>query len=543
MTSLVGTSALVRLGIRRDRVVLAVWTAVIAGLMAATAVSVIGLYQTAAERTVIAQFSANNVLLRIFDGPAAGTQIGSLVLMEGYWLLAVLTGLAVGQTIVRHTRAEEESGRAELVAAAVVGRYARLMAAAIVGLIAALSIGAVTALAMIAVGLEVGGSVLTGATLSGVGIWFGAFAGVAAQIGSSARSVNAATGVALGASFMLRAIGDAAGRVAETGDAVISAWPSWLSPIGWGQQAQPFAAGRWWVLALYAVSAAAMMVLAHQLSVHRDVGSGMRDERPGPATAAESLNSARALATRLHRPAFVGWAVAVTIVGAAFGGMGDGVDDLVGLSDEMRAMIESVAADGTIVELFFVFTMSMLGVAASVFAVQTLLRVRTEEMSGRGEPVLAAGVSRHQWLASHLAVALTGAVVLLVLTATAAGTAYGIATGKWQIGLGGLLAAGLSQIPAVLALASVVALAVAVIPRMAAGFGWAVLVISVVLGQLGAILDLPQFVLNLSPFTHVPGVPAEPFDVVPFAILSVVAVALTTAAFVFHRRRDLVLTS
>jgi ABC-2 type transport system permease protein len=78
------------------------------------------------------------------------------------------------------------------------------------------------------------------------------------------------------------------------------------------------------------------------------------------------------------------------------------------------------------------------------------------------------------------------------------------------------------------------------VPRAAAAIGWGALAASFVLGQLGAILDLPQAVLNLSPFTHVPAVPAQPVEATPMVALAGTAIVLTAAAFVAHRRRDLV---
>lgn len=543
MKTFVGTARLVRLALRRDRVVVPVWMLAIAGVMGAIAASIMGIYQSAEERFVAASFSANNVLLRIFDGPAAGTEIGSMVLMEGYWLLAVLTALATSQAVVRHTRAEEESGRAELVGAAVVGRHARLAAGLIAAAIAAAGIGVAVALALVIAGLPVAGAMLTGATLKGVGITFGGVAAVAAQIAASARAASMATGGVIGVAFLLRAVGDATGTVADSGVEVVSAWPSWLSPIGWGQQAQPFAAERWWVLGLFAVSSVALVVVAHMLSVRRDVGAGMFADRPGPAVAAGWLGTPLGLAWRLHRPTVVAWAIAVIIVGGAFGGMGDSVDDLVGLSDEMRAMLESIAPGGAIVDLFFAFTMSMLATAATAFGVQSLLRIRSEELSGRAEPVMAASVSRQRYLASHVLIAGLGTVALLGLTGLAGGVAYGLATGSWSTGLQGLAGAALTQAPAALALVAFVLVAVAFVPRAAAAIGWGALAASFVLGQLGAILELPQAVLNISPFTHVPAVPAQPFEVLPIAILSGVAVLLITLAFVAHRARDLDLAS
>jgi len=539
MMQLQGLGPLFRLALRRDRVVMPVWILVIGGLTAGTAASIVGIYQTAEERLAAAAFSAGNPVLRIFDGPVAGPDIGSLVLMESHWLLAVLTALAVSQAVVRHTRAEEESGRAELVGAAVVGRHAPLAAGLLAATSAAVGIGAGASLGLVATGMSVEGSILTGASLTGVGLVFAGIAAVSAQVATSARAASGSAAGALGLAFLLRAVGDAAGTVADSGVAVISAWPSWLSPIGWAQQTQPFAMARWWVLGLFALAAAVFIAAAHVLSTHRDVGAGMVQARPGPAVASPRLGTPLGLAWRLHRPTMTAWLIILVVAASAFGSMGDSVDDLVGLSEEMRALLESFAPGGAMVDLFFAFSVNVFALTTTGFVVQTLLRMRTEEMAGRTESVLATPVSRHRYLASHAVIATGGAAVILVAVGLAGGTAFGVVTGDFATGLTGMVGAALALIPAVLVIAGVVLLAVAVVPRAAVAIGWGALAVSLVLGQLGAILDLPQAVLNVSPFTHVPAVPAQPLTATPIVALLAVALVLTALAHIAFHRRDL----
>jgi ABC-2 type transport system permease protein len=209
----------------------------------------------------------------------------------------------------------------------------------------------------------------------------------------------------------------------------------------------------------------------------------------------------------------------------------------------MQAALEAMAASGGIVELYFTFAVGMLAVAATAFTVQTVLRARAEELSGRSEAVLASATSRHAQLASHATIAIVGTLWLLTLLGAAGAVGYGAVTGNWATGLEGMLGTALAFFPASLVVAGVVLLAVAAVPRAAVAIGWSALAWSLVVGQLGAVLELPQPVLNLSPFTHVPAVPAEPLQVLPLLLLTVLAAGLTAAAFTVHRRRDLVLTA
>ena len=226
-----------------------------------------------------------------------------------------------------------------------------------------------------------------------IGLVLVAVAAVAAQVAASARAANAATAGVIGMAFLLRAVGDAAGRVDETGTTVVSAWPSWLSPIGWGQQARAFGDERWWVLWPFAGTVIVLAAVAVFTVTRRDLGAGLVPARPGAARAGRWLASPVGLVWRLQRGVFVGWALAMTVVGAAFGAVGDSADELVGISEDLALALEGLA-DGSLVELYFAFAVGFLAIAASGFGVQAALRLRTEEFGGRTEAVLATAVSR-----------------------------------------------------------------------------------------------------------------------------------------------------
>ena len=62
------------------------------------------------------------------------------------------------------------------------------------------------------------------------------------------------------------------------------------------------------------------------------------------------------------------------------------------------------------------------------------------------------------------------------------------------------------QIPAVLVIGGLTAALIGWAPKLAAG-GWLILGLSVLLGQLGTLLGLPQAVIDLSPFSRTPPYP------------------------------------
>jgi len=122
---------------RRDRFMLPWW--VVGGVLLywSQAVSVESLYPTQAEFDAAAETMANNPAFIAMAGPArALNTVGGQVTWQASAFGAVVAGLMSMITVGRHTRAEEESGRDELVRAGAVGRFDPLVAVFLVVLLA-----------------------------------------------------------------------------------------------------------------------------------------------------------------------------------------------------------------------------------------------------------------------------------------------------------------------------------------------------------------------------------------------------------------------
>ena len=106
------------------------------------AVSVDGLYTTQAEFDRAARSMADNVAFIAMAGPArALNTVGGQVAWQASAFGAIVAGLMSMFLVGRHTRAEEEYGRDELVRSGVVGRYAPLTSALLVVVVANLVFG------------------------------------------------------------------------------------------------------------------------------------------------------------------------------------------------------------------------------------------------------------------------------------------------------------------------------------------------------------------------------------------------------------------
>ncbi|WP_405624651.1 MULTISPECIES: ABC transporter permease [unclassified Streptomyces] len=517
---LAGTATLLRFALRRDRVMIPVWVGVNALMVLSMPNTLKNLYGTPAERADLIHQVATNASFRALIGPVFDTSVGALTA----WRVGVYAGaLAAAMSlmvVVRHTRDEEESGRQELVASGMVGRRASLTAA----LLAAAVANAVLAL-LVAGGLAgqgTTGAVALGLGLAAVGLVFATMAAIVAQLTESARLARGLTAAVLGLAFVLRAAGDSA---ADDGSSVLT----WLSPLGWLENLRPYADERWWVLLLFAAAVLLQGAVAYGLAGRRDIGMSFLPTRPGPAVG--RLGTAGALAWRLQRGSVYGWGIAFFVVGVVYGGLADGVADLVGDNEKAREIFERMGGRSGITDAFLASMVGMMGLIAALYVVGSVLRLNGEETSGRAEPVLANAVGRLRWAAGHLVIAFGGSVLLMLLT----GLGFTVGYGKE---VGSILGACLVQVAGVWVIGGIAVLLYGVAPRLALA-AWGVAGAVLLIGWVGPALDVPQAVLDVSPFGHLPKLPGGAMEWGPVLILLGVAAALVTAGLAGLRRRDL----
>jgi len=532
-TSLSGTGELARLAVRRDRILLPAWVYVIVVAVSGTAYTFKKLYPTAAGREALAASGGGNAALRFLYGRLSGSSIGELTTWRyGIWavIFAVLMTVFV---VVRHTRADEEAGRLELIGSVAVGRHAPLFAALLTAAMANLLIGLLLSAALSALGLPASGAVAFGASVAACGLAFTGVCAVAAQLVTSARAARGLAIAVLGLAFVLRGVGD----VAEGSGGV--SWLSWLSPLGWIGFIRPFGVERWWVLALPLLLAAGLAALAFLLAARRDYDAGVLPDRAGRATAAAWLRDPFALAWRLQRGTLLAWAFGYAATFAASGAAAKGIGSLLGSSTALRNEFTRLGGQAMIVNAYLSALILLAGLAAAAYAVSVLLRLRAEETGGLAEPVLATAIGRVRWAAGYLAMSVAGVAVLLAMAALMTGLGYGIPTSSVSTQVPRLLGAAFGQLPAVLVILAVAMLAFGALPEACTAAAWSVVGAVVFLMLFGQALSLSHWVLDISPFTHVPRLTGGPPGAAALLWLLLTAAALTVAGLLALRRRDL----
>jgi ABC-2 type transport system permease protein len=533
-----GAGRLTRLAVRRDRLTFVAWWAGLGLFVAATTAMFAQSFAANHDLEVQTRMVATNAGMRLL-GLTSGPTVGGYLLHREYVTLAVLAALMSTFAVIRHTRQNEELGRAEMLGSTVVGRYAGLVAGTMVAAGANVVVAVVIGAAIAVNGQPVEGALLAGASVAAVGLVWVGVAAVTCQLSSTTRGAAGAAAGLLGIAFALSGIGNMLGTVDRAGLTVTSAWPVWFSPIGWGQQTRPFGGAHWWPLLIAVAVLAILLGIAVALASRRDVGRGLWPQRPGPAHASRTLRTPAGLAWRLQRGALLGWAVALTLFGLIFGSLTEQIQDAGGQGNDWWT--ETGGTD-RIVDAYRVSIIQMAGMFVAIYLVQTLLRMRADETDGTLESVLASGVTRTGWLRSHLVNGITGCVVLMVLFAVSMGLTAGQVLGDPATQVRELVWAGMVQIPGILVVGAAVAVVIGLLPRWSVPASWAILLTMLVLGPMfGPGLNLPAWAQDLSPFTHSPKAPAVAVTASPVLALTVVCLGLGAAALVALRRRDLAL--
>lgn len=526
--TLAGIGAMVRLVVRRNRVRLVVWVVVLVGMLAYVASYYRELFPTQESLDDFAALSDTPGIKALTGLSPAADTLGGAVWTKGWMTIALSLAIGVAFLVVRSGRADEEAGRTELLRSRMLGVHAYGAASWLVNGLLCIVVGLGVALVSVAGGLDpdgagIAGSLVLGASVTGVGLVGMGIGAVAGQVATTSRGANAlASGVIVGF-YVVRMVGD-------LGDGTLT----WASPIGWGQQMQPFAANRWWPLVLLATLAVALLAAAAAIEARRDLGAGLLAERPGRPGAPERLTSPLGLGLRLQRGPIIGWSVTVVLCGLLFGSIIEAMTDLIADAESGPAQ-DFLRGSG--VDALLAMLASMIGLLTAVFATQSAVSLRSDEASGIVEPQLAGALSRRRWAWQRLLIPVVGSAALLATGGAILGAVHGSLTGD-QGAVGTVAGAALAYWPAVMVLVGAGVALFGWLPRLAIPLTWGVMAAMWFATMLGEVFGLPQWLLDGLPFSAVPYVPLESMSWPPLVLLTVVAGGLAWSGVERFVRRD-----
>ncbi|WP_051388838.1 ABC transporter permease [Arthrobacter sp. 35W] len=521
---------MVRFILRRNWLRLLIWAVVLVGMIPLVYESQRAAFPTEADREAYASIANTPSVAALTGTPYAADTLGGILVLKIWMTLAVTLAFATSFLVTRNGRADEEDGRTELLRSNVLGRHAYTVANyLVVGGFDILVGAAITAVAA-AMPLPFDGSLVLGASLAGLGLFFLGVSAACGQLTSTSRGANGLAAVVIGTAFVVRAIGDLDGTGTTPG------WISGLSPIGWAQQMRAFGENRWWPLAPLVGGAITLCAIAVRIEARRDLGAGVLPDRPGPSAAGRFMMTPFGLALRLQRASIAGWFAAVVVMALLYGSVASAMANLLGSNPVFAAVFGpngSSATKGVIALLVM-----LNAIVASAFVVESALQVRVEEASGRAEPQLAGSISRIQWAGGRLLLPIIGSALMLVVGGVVMGSAYG-ASQNDAAQVWALLCASVIYWPGVLVTAGVTVFMIGVVPRLAPSLSWAFFAAVVIISVFGELFSLPTLITGNTPLTATPRLPVGQFTMPPILVLTAVAAVLWAIGLVRFARRDL----
>ncbi len=521
---------LVRFIIRRDRISLSIW---LIGIIALTVVMpslLQDMFPTAVERQAIIVTLENPAIIAML-GPGYGFANYTIGAMNGHYMLlwmAMIVGLMNMFFVVRHTRADEEVGRLELVRALPVGRLSKLTSIFIVAVGFNVLLALLTGVGLYATNVEsitLEGSLLFGIGLGVSGLLFAAITALFAQLSSTSRGAIGLSVVFLILAYLVRASGDINNEVLAR-----------ISPLGLILRTEVYVNDYWWPVWIVVIEAIVFGAIALYLHAIRDLGAGFIPAKPGRKAASTFLQSTFGLSWRLLRNVVVAWTIGIFILAAAYASVLGDLETFLSNMELLQNMFDT-SDDASLTEQFIPFLMTILSILSSIPVLSCVLKIRAEEKHGLIEHLLVRSVSRNRIMGSYTIIAFICSILLPFITAV----------GLWSVGelvmndpisFTTFAKASMVYIPALWVMIGIALFLIAFIPSFTS-IAWVYLGYSFYVVYIGQIMQLPEWLASLAPYGHIPKLPIEEMAWSEIAILTIIALLLTMLGFIGYRKRDL----
>lgn len=527
-----GLWSAVRLAWRRNRVFWSVWVIALAVLLPATVTKYADIIPEGVDASAFLAQLGGNPTMRAILGPVYDLSSAGPFTM---WRVGTFTAAAAAMMsvlgVIRATRAEEEEGRTEVLLSGPVARRVPLAAAVIVALLANLVLALLVLAGMAAADTPVAGALACGAAIGMTGAIFTGVGAVAAQVFESARTARSwSLGAVLGGLYLFRAMVDAAP------DSSTMQLLRWVNPIEWAPLIQPYVGNRWWVVGLQAALTVVLLGIAFALEHARDLGAGMVHTKPGRADGAGHLTNAWGLAWRLQRGGIIGWTVGILIAAVGMGSLSVSMDKMLEGQDNVAEMFRKMGGGAPVLK--DAFYQAMLGIMATIIALCAVLiisRLRSEEQRGHAEQVLATATSRWSFAGSHLSWALGLPAALLVATGALMPLVDQSRNGGDVVA--DITKASLAMLPGLLLVVGLAMLLIGWAPRLM-GVVWGVLGWTMFVSWIGPLFDIPDWLLKLHPWGHLPHLPSDELTWTAIVVETIVGLLLLALGLVGYRRRN-----
>jgi len=470
--------------------------------------------------------------------------------------------------VIRHTRADEEKWRYEVVRSLPVGRLANLNAALLLAVVVNLVLALIVGFGMWALGdssMSFNGSMIWGASLGAIGLFSAALAALFSQLCSSSRTALGLSFATLAFLYLMRAPGDMQIKVVSgqivTGDMEIL---SLISPLGLILRTEAYVNDYWWPVFVVLATTIVVAIVSFYFNSIRDIDQGIVPARRGKAHGSSLMRSPYGLSFKLLRTAIIVWVVGMFILGASYGTVAGEVDQFMasnemwqqlmigpagieaatgaGLSPEqiLDTIKQEVAKKGyTLTELYMSTITNIMGVFTLVPLFIFMLRAKAEERDTRAELLIATPVSRIKYLAGYAGIAFLSAVVIQFFMTVGL---YSMAIYElpdpselsWQF----MFSANMVYLPAQWIMLGLAILLLGLLPK-ATGIVWGYFTASLFIMFFGRMNIFPDWLQKLSPFGYVPQLPIDKINYLTLGLMTAIAAVMTVAGFFFYSKRDI----
>lgn len=517
------SATLLRLSFRQDRVLAATWVLLLTATTWVSADATKDLYASGQMRAAaVSALNATPAVTALYGRMSPTVSLGEMAILKPFMMGAIAVAVVTAIIALRHTRADEEAGRTDLLIASGAARNALVINAYVSASVVSIAFGAAASISLLVVGLPTAGSLAVGAAWTMVGLLFASVGVLCAQLFATVRAARSAIFVLIGCAYLIRALADSSSFLS---------WLRWLSPLGWAQQVRPFAAEQWWPLALVGVATVVVALSGVPAARRRDVGAATWSRADGSTD--DVIRTRSGLVWRLIRTGWFTWSIGVAILSAVVGNVAANADSFLD-NQAMADYLSRLGGSGAAVDSLYSAELGYIGLLATAFAIFVILQMSHEESARHLDLLLTATPSRRRWVTAHLLFAAGGSVVLMGIAGAVLATFDFVSRGDTGHA-GHIIAASVGQTPAIWLMTAVATLAYG-LTRHAPVIAWALLVAVVTAGVLGPLIDTDFAIESLSPFSHTPTVAdLDAWPATLFMLVAAVAAAFGGSRAFDHR--------
>lgn len=525
-----GTGEITKLLLRQNKVKIFLWLLALVGITLVVANVYPTVYTTQEDIMGFAVTMENPAMIAMLGShyTSGDYNIGAVFANEMLLFTAIAVGVMNILFVSSSTRNDEEEGRLEMVRALPVGRLAYLTASGIMILVVNGALLLFTAIGLGFIsesGMTWEASFLYGALLAATGLFFASLTALCAQLAGTSRGTTSLSLGVLIAAYIVRAIGDVESEVMAL-----------FSPLGWVVRTEVFVNNSWWPIAALLSGMGLLLITALYLNTKRDINTGLLPDRKGKIHASAFLKTRIGLTWYLEKTNLVAWMVVLFLLSAAFGAI---LGDLEVYFSDME-IVQAYFSEGSgvsLIEQFIALLMSIMSIFTTVPVVSTILKLKKEENQGRVENYYSHSVPRNSVLSSYYSIALVSTIVAQAIIGLGL---YITANQVLEEGLelSMVLKATLVYVPAIWLVIGLATMLVGAFPK-GSGLAWFYIVFSLIVIYIGGLIDFPDWVTNLSAFTHVPQIPIEEIDWLTLGVLTSVALVLSLIGFIGYNKRDI----